>query len=174
MIFLLRRIKWELNCFTDHIAVIGLGAFLCAIGGILLWINGGSCWYILKSVSGADHTRSITGVFIVWLVVYAIYGIRLALIGVGEGVLCLNSKKTFTLFCLTSFAYLLDLVWYALFFCTRLTVFALIILLFSLTVNLLVICLSKRRMILHTALNIVVLLAQVSFIWFTVSFILLN
>lgn len=173
VIFLLRRIKFELKCFTDHIAVLGLGAFLCALGGILLWINGGSGWYVLRSVSGAVGSRSLTGVFLVWLLVYAFYGIRLALVGVGEGI-CRDPKRIFTVFALTSLAYLLDLVWYALFFCTRLTAFALIILILSLLSNLLILLLSKKGMILHKIIVVVVLFAQIYFVWFTVSFLLLN
>lgn len=169
-----RRIKWELNCFIRHITVIGLGAFLCAIGGILLWINGGSGWYVLNSVANTRFGGSLTGVFLVWLVVYALYGVRLALIGVGEGIPCRDQRRAFVGFCLTALAYLLDLVWYALFFCTRLTWFALVILILAAFINLLTVLLSARGMLLNIILNIIVILAQISCIWFTISFLLLN
>lgn len=171
---MLRRIKLELNCLISHITVIGLGAFLCAIGGILLWVNGGSGWYVLNSVSAARNSSSLTGVFLVWLVVYALYGVRLALIGIGEGISCRDQRHAFVGFCLTSLAYLLDLIWYALFFCTRLTWFALIILLISVLIELLLICMSRKWMLIGLAVNIIVLLAEISFVCFTVSFLLLN
>lgn len=163
----------ELKWLTEHIAVIIVGAFLCALGGILLWINGGSGWYVLNSVSGAVYSHSLTGIFLVWLIVYAIYGIRLALAAVGEGI-CRIKKWVFLIFTLTALAYILDLVWYALFFCTRLTVFALIILVLSVIINLAILLISKRGMILHKITIVVVLSAQSYYVWFTISRLLLN
>lgn len=172
VIFLLHRIKWELNFFIKHIAIIALGAFLCAIGGIILWINGGSGWYVLNSLGNSNHTFSLTAVFIIWLLAYAIYGSRLAAIASGEGISCSDAKRSLTGFCLTAFAYLLDLVWYTVFFCTRLTWFALIILLLSLLLNIFVILLLKRWIILQIILNIASILVQIYFIWLNLSLIL--
>lgn len=168
----MHRIKWELSCLTRHIAVIGVSAFLCAIGGILLWINGGSGWYVINSINGSNS--SLTGVFLVWMIAYALYGVRLALLASGEGIACSDRKRAFTAFSLTALAYLLDLIWYAIFFCTRLTWFALVVLITAVILGAAVIILSKRGMLIHLMAIFVVILTELLFIWFTLSFLLLN
>lgn len=172
--FLLHRLKRELCCLTKHIAIIGLSSFLCAIGGVVLWINGGSGWYVLNSVSANQHGRSLTFIFLVWLIVYALYGARLVLIAFSDTVSCSCQKRVVLAFSLTSFSYLLDLVWYALFFCTRLTIFSLIVLSLSAILNVVVILISKHGLIIAYLLNIVVIIAQFAFVCFTSTFILLN
>lgn len=168
-----RRIKWELGRLTNHIAVIGLGAFLCVMGGILLWVNGGSGWFVLQSFGGRGP-HSLTIVFLIWLFAYALCGIRLAVRWAADGCTERERRRAFIGFLLTALAYLLDLVWYALFFCTRLTLFSLIVLLIAVLVNLAAAACSRREMFLPVLLDIAVVTVEIGFICYVIYFLLLN
>ena len=84
------------------------------------------------------NTVSVTGIFVISLFLYGICGILLALF-----LLCGKSKCTstaFTAFSFSSLIYLFMLIWYVLFFCTHLTVFALILLLLTILLTALLFC----------------------------------
>ncbi len=130
--FLIQKFKRELVFLGEHIPKILTAAFLCSCGGILLWVNGTNLWQILNSRI-TKFSVPITGAFLLCLLSYALCGVILALLltaGMTIGFSC--GKRTagnlLSAFSLTCAVYLLLLVWYAIFFCTHLTFFALILL----------------------------------------------
>ncbi len=126
---MLSQIKRELSFLIENAAVLGLGAFLCCAGGILLWVNGGSGGYFLRRPwSGIG----LTAAFLLWLSVYGLSGASLSMILLAERARLFRGNGAVTAFVLTSASYLLSLIWYALFFCTRLHLFAGILLALSL------------------------------------------
>ena len=163
----LHRIKKELEYTACSIAGISAAVFLCAMGGILLWVNGGSGWYIMNSF--VHRRMPLTVIFLTWLTVYALYGFRLA---VRRFSFC-DSRRTLLqgAVCL---AYILDLVWYALFFCTRLWALALVVIAVSLFLNITVLVRAGKRMFLAGAGDIIVILCELFYAGFTVMYGLLK
>ena len=120
--------KRELWFWLERAPILGLGAFLCCMGGILLWINGGSIRYDLRHAAGKGMF-SLTTAFLLWLLAYGLTGLALAMTASASG--CLPKNRAFATFVLGSAAYLLMLIWYALAFCTRLVIFPQILLALS-------------------------------------------
>jgi len=163
----LHRIKKELEYVICSIAGISAAVFFCAMGGILLWVNGGSGWYIMNSF--VNHGIPLTVIFLTWLVVYALYGFRLSC----RGFRCCD-RRSAALQGAVCLAYILDLVWYALFFCTRLWALALVVIVVSLLLNLTVLLRTGKRMILAGAGDVIVILCELFYAGYTVMYGLLK
>lgn len=152
---------------TGNLSVILLAAFLCAIGGVMLWISGGSTWYILRGANDPWITLSLSGVFIVWLLTYGLVGVLLALVWLaGRSRICTVSVSL-RAFALIIASYLLMLLWYAIFFCTRLVIFSVILLLLSIIILAFVLLLTRRFLRIISALTVIIELVQIYFIWFS-------
>ena len=163
----MRKLKRELGFLLAYPAQIGLGAFLCAVGGVVLWVSGGSGWYYLK----AGQLPSLTAVFLLWTLLYALYGCLLAVILL-TGKSILNPKAALVGAAATAASYLLSLGWYAVFFCTRLQVFAAILLILA-AAGLIAAAISMRRTLILTFLAFLVLIgSEFYFICLTFSAIL--
>ena len=156
----------ELRAVTENIKLILLGAFLCAIGGVLLWINGGSTWYFLRHTHSCT-TLELTGIFTAWLFIYGLVGVMLTLIWMtGQYRLC-GLRSSLLSFALMSGVYLLMLVWYALFFCTRLFLFSVVILCLSVILCALSFVFLKKTMLLVWFVGVVIETLQMYFIYFS-------
>lgn len=157
-------IKREIKFLGEHIAVIILGAFLAAAGGVILWINGGSTWfYIRTSCSGG--TLGI--IFSVWVLTYGLSGAGMAVMWLtyrcGKRDFC----KTLPLFCVNVLSYLFMLVWYALFFCTRLGIFAGVMLILSCLFDAVIFISMRKSFFIFQLVTVIVFLIKLYFVIFT-------
>jgi len=166
--FLFRRLKCEMKIIGENIPLVGLSAFLCCVGGILLWVSGGSSWFIMRVGVGSEPTLSLVGAFVMWLICYGLVGVLLALIGIICKSGILRDKRCVRAFALVMLSYLLMLSWYAVFFCTRLTVFPLILLACSVLLLGTVFILMRRTLYLLLAIIIIIEVFQIYFIIFSI------
>lgn len=164
----MKYLKEELRFILDHIAIVILAAFIGATGGVLVWINGGSTWYLIRTGCGAVPQMSI--VFSVWVITYGLMGAAMALIWLIYREQRCDFGRTFTCFSLCALSYLFMLVWYALFFCTRLVVFAGIILILSCVTDGLLFWFMRKTLVTFQAVMAVAVVIQAYFIWFTFCF----
>jgi hypothetical protein len=169
VIFLLGRIKYEIKLIGENIPLIGLSAFLCVIGGILLWVSGGSSWFALRIGISHGFTLSLAGAFVLWTITYGLVGAVLSLITIicRAGILC--DKRCIIVFGVVMISYLLMLSWYAIFFCTRLTVFPLILLLCSVLLICVELIIMWRTLRILLVINLIIEAIQVYFIIFSFS-----
>ena len=167
------RIKHELDFIVKNIALIALSAFLCAMGGIILWISGGSTWYLLRLGENGKNALSLALVFVIWFLVYGLCGALIALFGLFSRNSCrggsVNSKNGFTSFCLILGAYLLMLLWYVTFFCTRLVILPAILLVISVAVLGITLFISRKTFFLISVIIILIELVHIYYIYFTLS-----
>ncbi len=162
-----RRLKHELKAVGDNIPLVGLSAFLCCIGGILLWVSGGSTWFAAKMTYKPHFTLSLAGVFIVWLLCYGLVGVLLALIWISHKARVCGSGVSLKAFSIVMAVYLLMLSWYAVFFCTRLMLFAVILLLVSIVLCGAVLIAMRRTLYLITVITLLIEMIQIYFVWFS-------
>ena len=154
--FLLRRIRRELALLLENAPILGLGAFLCCFGGILLWVNGGSGWYLLRR-AGERGMPGLTASFLLWLCAYGLIGMALAMIALADRLRCLRRNLGLPAFALGAAAYLLMLLWYVLFFCTHLTLLSVLLLLLSLALVGMLLIVTKRTFL---ALSVCLILVE--------------
>ena len=157
--------KREMHFLSENAAPIALSAFLFAVGGVLLWINGGSSWYIIRMTGNTSPQMSV--IFSVWLITYSLIGAAAAMIWIinRRGRDC--RKNALPLFCLAVISYLFMLTWYALFFCTRLVIFSAIILILSCISDVMLFIFMRRTMVLFSVIMVTVTAVQTYFLWFT-------
>lgn len=170
VIFLFRQIKRELDYLVGNIGMIGLSAFLCCFGGILLWVDGTNIWHVMRSGHLPVGSASVTGMFLLWLLTYGLCGTVLALI-------LLQSRTVRGGIALIAFSvgcviYLLQLVWYAVFFCTHLIFFAFFILLVVLLLTLALLVLVRHSFLVLKVLLLAITLVELYFIYFNLTFYL--
>ena len=102
-----RRLKRELCFVGENIPVLGLGAFICCIGGVFLWVGGDSSWYYAKALHN-ENFIPLGVIFTVWLLTYGMTGFVLAMSCLSEK-LC-SPKCGMKAAVLGGFAYLLMLM----------------------------------------------------------------
>ncbi len=148
-------------------APLGLGAFLAAVGGVLLWVSGGSGWYVVRSAGG--ELPPLMTVFVLWLLCYALYGFLMAAVVLG----CVEQadRAGLALGALAA-SYLCSLIWYALFFCTRMVIFAGLILILAAAALIFAGIQFRRAPILTLAAAGVLLCAEIGFVCLTFTAIL--
>lgn len=173
VIVLMRRMKREVRFVVGNIAKIGLSAFVCCFGGILLWVNGTNLWHIMNSFHLPKYSVSVTGVFLLWLLTYGFCGIVLALILI-QSRNCPNSTAALAAFSLGCGVYLLMLVWYAIFFCTHLTMFAVLILLAAFLLTAALFFIVRRGLMVLKLLLFLIAIVEIYFIYFNLTFYLVN
>ena len=165
-----RTIKRELNYLVCNIGSIGLSAFLCCFGGILLWVDGTNIWYVIRSEHRTGDISSVTAMFLLWLLAYGLCGAVLALILLhGRTVRCGNVLTAFAVCCMI---YLLQLVWYAVFFCTHLVFLAFCILLAAGALTFALFFLLRRSFLIFRVLLLLIALVELYFIYFNFTFCL--
>ncbi len=169
----MKRLKREFAYIGCHLPMIGVWVFLCCIGGILLWVNGDNHWYAAMTLSHPGRMLPISTVFILWLFVYGLTGAFLGLILLTGGERCVGEGRVLCAFSCATTGYLLMLVWYALFFCTRLTWFASVILLFSCAFVLSSLFLLRGGMRVPVATAILILAVECAFVFYSFSINLL-
>ena len=134
-------------------------AFLCAVGGVLVWINGGSGRYLFAACRNFSHTLSLTAVFLIWLAVYALTGAVIGAIGL------LLREIGILPFVLAAASYLLGILWYALFFCTRLSFLASVMLLGAAVLNIVILLKYGRCSRLVDIILVLITAVEVFFIF---------
>ena len=159
--------KKELEYIGGNITGVSASVFLCAMGGILVWVNGGSGWYVLSTLHGRMLPLSL--IFLSWLFTYALYGFRLAM-----RVFCKTDRCYLSVQGRVCLAYLLDLVWYAIFFCTRMSMLALVVILTSAVLNISVLLKFGKGMIISKSADAAVILCEILYMIFTVMYGLLK
>lgn len=145
---MLRRLKNELSFIGRNIGLIGFSAFVCCFFGILLWVNGSNMWYIIRSSVLSERLPAVSVVFMVWLTVYGLSGMVIAFVYLHQkyGM----TKCSLCPFVLSWLAYILSLAWYAVFFCTHLTLFASVLLILAILADIsLVLLIRKGLLIFH-------------------------
>lgn len=172
VILLLRRMKWELGYLINNSAKIGLAAFLCCFGGILLWVNGTNIWYVMNSFHMPKFSVSVTGLFLLWLLTYGLCGVVLALILL-QSRTCRNNTAL-TAFSICCGIYLLMLVWYAVFFCTHLTIFAFFVLLITFFLTVILFFRIRYSLMTVKILLVIMTVVELYFIYFNLTFFLAN
>jgi hypothetical protein len=168
--FLFRKLKRELDFLAKHIRMIFFSAFICCFGGMLLWVNGTNLWQVLRSGSQPSFSLSVTGLFLLWSFIYGLTGILLSLLFLQGKIRCCNDPLTS--FAICSGIYLLHLVWYAVFFCTHLVLFACMILLVSFFLTIVLFLLNRHGFLLFRFLLILIFLVELYFIYFNLTFCL--
>ena len=134
---------------AEHFRFTGLCVFLCCMGGVLLWVSGGSNYYYIRGPHG-----SVGLLFLLWLVIYALTGLVLACILLTESNRCVSHSRRIrsgilTGLCVTS--YLFMLCWYAVYFCTRLVLFSGILLTVTMILFVTIFVVMRTGMILAKA-----------------------
>ncbi len=167
--FLFRQIKRELNFLIAHIGMIGFSAFLCCFGGILLWVNGTNIWHILRMGHLPGGSVSVTGIFLIWLLTYGLCGMVLAILL--QSRTCRNNTAL-AAFSICCGIYLLQLIWYVIFFCTHLIFFAFFILLTAFLLSITLFYLLRHSFFLLKILLITITLVELYFIYFNLTFYL--
>ena len=132
------RVKCEFRWLGEHLKTAGVWAFAAAAGCVILWVSGGSGWYPLKAMR--YPLPSLGLLFALSLLGSGFCGLAGAL-----SALCGGGKKGAGTFVCPPFksvalpvrrtavgwcaaAYLFGLGWYAVFFCTRMTLFGAVLL----------------------------------------------
>ncbi|MBE6725576.1 MAG: hypothetical protein E7576_10365 [Ruminococcaceae bacterium] len=132
------RLKCEFRWLGEHLRAAGLWAFAAAAGCVILWISGGSGWYPLKAMR--TPLPSLGLLFALSLLRAGFCGLAGALcssvgwegdkqgktIGTCLRRLFLPSRRSAVGW--AAAAYLFGLGWYAVFFCTRMTLFGAVLL----------------------------------------------
>ena len=125
-----RNFKSELGLLRKNIVLVIIIDVLCLAGGVILWIDGGSYRYVIEKT--VTRGPSLALIFTLNCVVYLLIGTYKSLIVIYTKSTVISAKWGIVKFILVELAYLMFLVWYSLFFCTRLIVFAAVILALSL------------------------------------------
>jgi len=162
-----RPLKREVKFLSCHIPILVASAFLASVGGVLLWVNGGSAWYFYRLPSGGVPQMSV--VFSIWVVAYGLCGIGIALLGLLTREGCRKKTGTLSLACVLAGSYLLMLLWYVVFFCTRLTVFSAILLLISMAQNGFLLWKTRRLLLTLPILMAVLTAVEGYFVFFSFS-----
>ena len=160
-----KSLKREMQFISENIAVIALASFLCATGGVMLWINGGSSWYIIRTSGGSSPQMSL--IFAAWIIAYALIGAAAAMIWLVYHSGRCDFHKVIPWFCMAVVSYLFMLVWYAVFFCTRLVIFSAIILMISCAADILLLLFMRRKSLMFSLIMAILVVLQGYFIWFT-------
>ena len=126
-----KSVRTELCVISGNIPIICLIAFLCCVGGVILWVNCGSTWYILSYAVGENCTFSLTFIFILSCMAYALIGVIMSISWLYTNCRIIEVNKGLILFGTTTLSYLFLLIWYVILFCTHLSFFALILLALS-------------------------------------------
>ena len=166
-----RKLKREADFLIAHSGMIGFSAFVCCFGGILLWVNGTNIWHILRSGALPSDAVSVTRIFLLWLLTYGLCGTSLALLLLQGRLFCRNNLFL-TAFSVCCAIYLLQLVWYAVFFCTHLLFFALFILSLAFLLTILLFFLVRHSFLLLRLLLLAITLVELYFIYFNLTFYL--
>ena len=145
---------------------------MCCFGGLLLWVNGSNIWYVMRVFHLPEHTVSVTGLFLLWLTAYGLCGAVLAMIFLRRRN-CRNGTAL-PAFSVCCGIYLLMLVWYAVFFCTSLTLFAFLILTVTVLLTVLLFILLRYDLLTVRILLGLMTLVELYFIYFNFTFFLAN
>jgi hypothetical protein len=131
------------------------------MGGILLWVSGGSWSWHIRYAGG--NALPIGVMFLLWLCVYGLTGVLIAFLVLSAGCLCQRSTRMLPV--LTAGAYIFMLCWYAVYFCTPLGLFSALLLLFSIVLLGIVFVLLKRSLLTAKILIIVIEAVQIRCLW---------
>ena len=169
-----KRIRREAGFLLSNISIIFLFSFLYALGGVLLWINGGSTWFAVQSYQSHNTSISLSGAFVLCLIIYALIGAVVSIILKVNGCMCSGKSNTLTAIILAMAMYILSLAWYAVFFCTRLSVFSSILLAIAIILGATLFFVTLKRMFFLSLGIVLVELLQIYFLYVNISFYLSN
>lgn len=161
--------RFEINIIKNNIFLIAVSAVVCCIGGILLWINGGSTWYVTNSALRGKFIIPQSGIFLLNCIEYVLFGILLALNFIYMKNCLIHPRTGFSSFVRSAGSYLFLLIWYVVFFCTKLTIFSFVILILSgilLIVNLIS---TKKFLSIYGIITIIAFILIVLFVDFAVK-----
>ena len=128
-----RRFRRELGIFRRYPGVLAAAAFLGAFGGILLWVNGTAAPLVYRMTNMPKAAPGFTLCFLLWLAVYGLAGFQ---IGCALVPPLLKKCGTLRYAAVSVIVYTLLLAWYPLFFSIVHGVFACIVLLLSIGLQL--------------------------------------
>lgn len=167
-----KRIRRESAFLLSNLSFIFLFSFLCALGGVLLWVNGGSTWFVMQSYQLHNNSIGLSGAFVLCLVIYALIGAVVSVIIKMNG--CRGGKNnTLAAVVLSMAMYILSLAWYAVFFCTRLSIFSSILLFIAILIGGGLFVITRKSLILLSVGIIVIELCEIYFLYVNISFYLL-
>ena len=158
----------------SNISVIILFSFMTSLGGVLLWVNGGSTWFILQSNKLQNVSVSLSGAFVLCLLIYALMGAIMGIILKSDACICGRGNRSVAAFSLTMAMYILSLAWYAVFFCTRLSLFSAILLIIVLLFGAALFIATRKKMLILSLLVIALELAEMYFLYVNISIYLRN
>lgn len=162
-----RKLALECRRCGGHIPLYAALAFVTAFCGILLWVNGVAAPIVFRIAVIPCAVLGLTGHFVLWLILYGLFGWLLGMLLTTPGISCVEPS-------LTVIAYTLCLAWYPVFFSLLHTAFALLLLLISLTVSIILLLRCLRRTILCTICTLSVLALEIGFFGWTVLFLVRN
>ena len=158
----------------SNISIILLFSFLYALGGVLLWVNGGSTWFIVQSYQFHSNAISLSGAFVLSLVIYALIGAVVSMVFKLNKCSMSGKNSSMTALILAMSMYILSLAWYAVFFCTRLSVFSSILLAIAILVGAALFVVTLKRMILLSFGIILLEVCEIYFLYVNICFYLSN
>ncbi len=168
-VIFLRRWKRELDFVAANAGVFGISAFLAAMGGVLLWVSGGSGWYFVKTAGHA--APSVAALFALSLTVCGCCGLSAAMILMWGRAAC-PMRSVWPSACAVAGAYLAHLGWYAAAMCTRMTVFGGILAVVSVLLTAAARVLLRKPPAILTAALLALLAGESYFVYATFSRIL--
>ncbi len=169
-----KRLRRESAFLLSNLSFIFLFAFLCALGGVLLWVNGGGTWFVVQSYQFHNTSTSLSGAFVLCLVIYALIGAVVSVIIKMNGCIRGAQNNTLIAVALSMAMYILSLAWYAVFFCTRLSVFSSILLLIVVLIGVALLVVVRKTLILLCVGIILIELCEIYFLYVNISFYMLN
>ncbi len=167
---LLKNVRREIAIIGNNIPVLGLGAFVCCIGGVFLWVGGDASLYYIKTLN-SEKLPSLLTMFLLWLTVYALSGAVLAM-------LCLFPKcmshKAWIGAVIGGVGYVMMLLWYAVTLCTRLSLLGSFVLVLAIVAYIAVFVFIPPCFVITRVAVILIELLQFYFLIFSISTFLLN
>lgn len=167
---LFKNVRREISIIGDNIPVLGLGAFVCCIGGIFLWVGGDASWYYIKSLN-SERLPSLLTMFLLWLVIYALSGAVLAMLCLFQK--CV-SRKAWIGAVTGGVGYIMMLLWYAVTLCTRLSLLGSFVLVLAIVAYVVIFLFIPPCFVITRVAVILIEILQFCFLVFSISTFLLN
>lgn len=153
------------------IGLIAGAAFIGAFAGTLLWINGRGAWFVMRYSHLPSFALSLSLTYILWLLAYGLLGAAVPLTVIMEKH---HRRNCLPAVAILLISYVLVLLWYPLFYSAQFVLAALFVLFLAAAAIVVFFFKAIRKSLWLTMISIAVLLIQIYFICFTLSFFLLN
>jgi len=171
VIFMWRRLRFELSVLQKYIVfLIGI-SFLTAFGGILLWVNGSAAPIVFRATAMPSCAPGFTFCFIIWLIIYALSGLKIGCTIIPTVIYRCSCFQNITGECLS---FILLLAWYPLFFSVVHAFFAAFVLFIYSVLQIVMLFAHSRKFLISLPLTILLVSASLYFLLITVIHAAIN